>query len=239
MIKRILKTSVSFAAVCSLLLGTTTLAQTNTATNTRKEINKNAKQEIKAINKTRIEALKETTDKLQKAAKARQEELRAKLASSTASKKIKLAEQNKARAQQAILKQFNQFTNRIENLVKADVKIAEKLNSLSTSTLAYDLNAFASTTALYKLAQADLSKAKTDIAAAKEVALKETTASTSPQRIKVLVTTAQDSVKKAAKSYDAVSQSLKRLLRTVRKVQTQATTTTATTTTSATTTITN
>lgn len=159
---------------------------------------------LREIREEKIEALKENREEMKSALEDRKKELMEKREGRKDERKTKLAEKSKEIVKKALERIFNHLNTRIEKLVSVDTKIAAKLSDLQAT----GVNTSTSVT-LYTAAQLNLTKAKTDVEAAKVVALEQTATSTSKEVIRSLVKTAEDSIKTAGESYRAVLKDIK------------------------------
>lgn len=97
---------------------------------------------------------------------------------------------------------FDALTEKVDRLTRVDAEITKRL-AARTNT--------ATVVSLQVTAQAALAKAKLDVEAAKEASVEEVKTTTSKEALRVLVTTAEASVKTAAAEYKKVVEAMKDL----------------------------
>lgn len=152
----------------------------------------------------KIEALRENREEMKAAIEERRKEMQENRKVNKEERRIRLAEKAKTQVQEVIARIFKNLNDRIEKLSNIDARIATKLSELQASGT--DLS---STTPLFVIAQSDLSKAKTDIAAAKAAADEQVATTTSKEAIRSFVKIAEESIKTAGEAYRKVLKSLK------------------------------
>jgi arsenate reductase-like glutaredoxin family protein len=168
----------------------------------KEDLMKNAKDTKEALMENRekkIEALKENQEKFKTEMEARKKQMADKILKdkkTSTDKKVKLAEDAKARVKEELKKIFNRLDARVNNLVSVDGKLATRLNEVTQTGT--DTTSIASQ---LKIAQDALTKAKTDVAAAKALAETEVGSTTTKGTFTGLVKTAEQSVQGAVAEY--------------------------------------
>jgi hypothetical protein len=154
----------------------------------------------------RIEALRENRAAASSTIAERKKELIEGRKANKEERKTKLEERKREIVTNALERIFKRLEERVAKLTSADAKIAEKLSSLNVAG-----KDTGSTTPLYTTAQSALSKAKTDVAAAKAASLEATNATTTKETLRSFTKVAEDSTRAAGEAYRAVLKSIRAL----------------------------
>lgn len=178
---------------------------------------------LQANNAKRVEAIKENLEMRKKSVEARRLELKSELEKLRADRKDAIVKKLDTNAKKRVAKKIEDIYKKLEGMItrltKADSEIVARITKISDAG-----GDISSITPLIDVAQAALSKAKTDVEATKTALTAETNTETSKEAIRALVKAAEGSIRSAAEAYKKVMVAMKSIPKPVEDDQTPAST---------------
>jgi hypothetical protein len=171
---------------------------------------------LKANRASTTSALRANREEFKKQLDAQKDALKKQLSAKKSEKKKKLAEDARERVEKRVSNIYQRLTKKITDLTQIESRLKMRIDTVAATG-----KDTTSVNALFVTAQTALQKAQVNVDATKGLLDEQVASSTSKESIKLLVTTAETSIKDTSESFKKVAEGIRTLVGTSTATSTQ------------------